>query len=78
MNPMTLMKLKGELAALQTRHPKFTKVVQYLGSQELPAGTVLDVEVKTPDGGSVHANLKLDEADRNLIALLRELGGEKK
>ena len=43
MNPMTLMKLKGELAALQTRHPKFTKFVQYLGSQELPAGTVLDV-----------------------------------
>ena len=38
----------------------------------------LDVEVKTPDGGSVHANLKLDEADRNLIALLRELGSEKK
>lgn len=78
MNPLTLMKLKGELAALQTRHPKFTKFVQYLGSQELPAGTVLDVEVKTPDGGSVHANLKLDEADRNLIALLRELGSEKK
>ena len=42
MNPMTLMKLKGELAALQTRHPKFTKFVQYLGSQEHPSATIID------------------------------------
>ena len=73
MNPMTLMKLKGELQALQGRHPKFTSFIQYLGKQDLPVGTVLSVEVKTPDGGTVHANLKLDEADQKLIQTLREL-----
>ena len=73
MNPMVLMKLKGELEKLTQRHPKFSKFALYLAEQELPVDTVLDVSVKTPEGRTVHANMKLDNEDLQLIKLLKEL-----
>lgn len=73
MNPMVLMKLKTELAALGERHPKFSRFALYLAEQELPEDTVLDVSVKTPAGKTIHGNMKLDAADLKLIKLLKEL-----
>lgn len=73
MNPMLLMKLKGELTALAERHPKFSQFALYLAEQELPVGTVLDVSVKTPAGKTIHGNMKLDEVDLQLIKMLKEL-----
>ena len=73
MNPMLLMKLKGELSALTERHPKFSRFALYLAEQDLPVDTVLEVGVKTPDGRTVHANMKLDAEDLKLIKMLKEL-----
>lgn len=73
MNPMAMMKFKAELENLSQRHPKFSKFVLYLAEQELPVGTVLDVSVKTPEGRTVHANMKLDPEDLELIKMLKEL-----
>ena len=73
MNPMALMKLKGELTALAERHPKFAKFVSYLADQNLPVDTVLEVGIKTPEGKRIHANLKLDAEDLKLIQTLKQL-----
>ena len=73
MNPMMLMKLKGELNAAGQRHPKFAKFVEYLTRQNLPEGTVLEIGVKAPDGQQVHSNLKLDARDLQLIQMLKQL-----
>lgn len=73
MNPMAMMKFKTELEGLIQRHPKFSRFVMYLSEQELPVDTVLDVSVKTPEGRTIHANMKLDEDDLQLIRMLKEL-----
>ena len=73
MNPMALMRLKGELTALTERHPKFAKFAAYLAQQDLPVDTVLDIGVKTPDGKTIHTNLKLDAEDLKLIQTLKQL-----
>lgn len=73
MNPMAMMKFKAELDGLIQRHPKFSKFVMYLAEQELPVDTVLDVSVKTPEGRTIHANMKLDAEDLQLIKMIKEL-----
>ena len=72
MNPIIMMKLKAELDAIAKRHPKFAAFVQYLIDHEIPAGTVLEVTVKLPDGGTVRSNLKLTEEDAQLVRQLKQ------
>ncbi len=73
LNPVELLRLKAQVKTFQADHPKFTAFLRYCAENSLEAGNVLDVTVRTPEGGQTHANLRLSENDAQLLKSLRAL-----
>lgn len=55
-----LGKLKS---GLESRHPKLMEFGRYLMTHNFPAGSVLEITIKTPNGKIVGTSAKLKEAD---------------
>ncbi len=73
LNPVEVLRLKAQLKTFQKEHPKFTAFLRYCAEHSLEPGNVLDVTIRTPDGGQTHANLRLSESDAELLKSLRTL-----
>lgn len=70
MNLGTLMQLKEEMMAFQTRHPKFPLFLKAVHGKALTEGTIIDIKVTAPDGQELTSNLKLTAEDLELIKCL--------
>lgn len=73
MNPAALFRLKADVKAFETAHPKFTAFLRYAAEHSLREGNVLEVTVRQPDGKEVHSNLRLSENDVRMLGDLLEM-----
>lgn len=77
MNPADTFKILAELNRFKADHPKAVAFVQSLTREGLQEGTVVEMKMTAPDGTEKICNLRVNEKDIALVALLRELGTAK-
>ena len=70
MNPAKLFKIKNSWDTFSKNHPKFVKYLDAVRQDALKEGTVITINVTTAEGRTLESNIKLTQAD---IELLREL-----
>lgn len=76
-NPMQLMKLKGELEGFNARHPKFRRFFTDVASKT-DTGDVFEISLTKPDGTKMRTNIRIAKEDKDLFEnLLGALGGKK-
>lgn len=76
-NPMMLMKLKGELEGFNSRHPKFKRFFGDVASKT-EAGEVFEISLTKNDGTKIRTNIRISPEDKALFEnLIGSLGGKK-
>ena len=69
-----IMKIKGAWEKFSAAHPRFVMFLKTTKEKGFPAGTVFEVSVTYPDGEKLATNLKVTEADLDLINTVSKLG----
>lgn len=72
MNPMALFHLKSAWDKFCKRHPKFPRFLKAVSRQGITEGTILKIDVITPEGTSFHSNLKMQKEDLELLEQLKQ------
>ena len=67
-NPMKLLELKNLWSAFTRRHPKFP---QFISAVQQAEGTVIEVQITTPDGRTFTSNLKVQPEDIEAVKSLQ-------
>ena len=66
-NPLKLMQLKSAWDQFSANHPKFAAFLQHITKEGFHEGTIIDITITTPDGRTISSNLKITDADIELI-----------
>jgi len=72
-NPAKLLKLKGAWDIFAQNHPKFPKFMKAIHQNDMQEGTIIEINVTSPDGKILSSNIKLKESDVTLFGELSEL-----
>ncbi len=73
MNITHLMKFQSMWNAFTARHPKFPLFLKAVGSQGITEGTLIEIQIKRPDGKEFTTNLKVAKEDMELFQTLQEM-----
>lgn len=73
LNPMKLLKIKGDMEQFAKNHPKFTAFLNAVVQSGVEEGTMLEIKVTKPDGRVIESNLKLKESDLEMLKGLKDL-----
>lgn len=73
MNIAHLMKFQSMWKNFTARHPKFPLFLQAVGSQGITEGTVIEIQIKRPDGKEFATNIKVAKEDMELFQTLQEM-----
>lgn len=71
-NPLKLMQLKNAWQSFAMRHPKFPLFWKTVYRQGLVDGTVLEFKVTTPEGKVLTSNMKVSQADLDLLKQIQD------
>ena len=72
-NPMKLLELKNLWSAFTKRHPKFPQFMTAVQQHGIQAGSIIEVQINTPDGKNFTTNLKVSEEDIQAIRSLQDM-----
>ena len=79
MNPLDMMKFSGLWSTFTANHPKFPKFIA-AASRNLLAhagvlaeGSVIAMQITTPDGETLETNLKITASDLELVQQLKKM-----
>lgn len=72
-NPMQLMQLKKAWDAFTSRHPKFPLFLNAVSQSGITEGTVIEIQIKRPDGKEFASNLKISKEDMELFDNLKNM-----
>lgn len=75
-NPMALMQMKQKVEEFNSRHPKLGMFFRDAGGR-VDTGAVLELSVTSPDGEKIRTNFRVCEEDKELLAMLQALIGNK-
>lgn len=70
MNPLKLMKLRHFKQTFEKNHPRFFPFLKVVSKNALQEGTLVNIQITTPNGKTYKSNLKLIAND---IEMLKEL-----
>nr|WP_294665119.1 hypothetical protein [uncultured Blautia sp.] len=70
-NPMKLLEIRNMWSAFTRRHPKFPAFLSAVQQTGIPEGTVIEVQITTPDGRSFTSNLKVQAEDIEAVKSLQ-------
>ena len=70
---MDILKFKGLWDDFTRRHPKFPLFLNALAQNGITEGTILEINVKRPDGKEISSNLKITKEDMELFQKLRDM-----
>lgn len=73
MNPKQLLQIAGLWKKFCANHPRFPRFLQAVAKEGIGEDTIISVEVKTPDGKTYNANIKLLASDMELIDTLKQI-----
>ena len=70
-NPMKLLELKNLWSAFTKRHPKFPQFLSAVQQAGIPAGTIIEVQITSPDGKTFTSNMKVTSEDIDAVKSLQ-------
>ena len=70
---MDILKFKGMWDEFTRRHPKFPLFLNAVTQNGITEGTVIEIQIKKPDGTELASNLKISKEDMELFQKLREM-----
>lgn len=73
MNPMQLLQIVNIWKKFCANHPRFPMFLQAVGKEGLTEDSVISIEVKTPEGKTYNANVKLLASDMELIDAIKQI-----
>ena len=73
LNPMALLKMKDRLSVFNQEHPRVRPFFHKIKEEGLPAGSILELKVKLPDGKEQVTNIRLTENDLETIRMISRL-----
>ena len=74
MNPADTFKMLAELNRFKSDHPKAVAFATSLARDGLHEGTVIEMKVTSPGGEEKLCNIRINEKDVAMVAMLKELG----
>lgn len=66
-NPAKLLKLKKSWETFTYNHPKFPMFLKAVQRKGLEDGTVMEINITSPQGDKMTTNIKLNSIDIDLI-----------
>ena len=69
-----LQKLKSSMDRFRNNHPKFPLFLKAVVGNALEEGTLVEINVTTPEGKNYCTNLKLKQEDLEFFQTLSEMG----
>lgn len=73
MDPTQIFKLMGAWQQFTSKHPKFPKFLQAVSNEGIKEGTVIEIDVTTPDGKNYCTNLKITQSDLELLEQIKKM-----
>ncbi len=73
MNPLQLMQFKKYWDEFTARHPKFPLFLNAVASHGITEGSVIEIQIKRPDGKEFSTNLKVAKEDMDLFQTLKQV-----
>ena len=70
-NPMKLLELKNLWNAFTKRHPKFPQFLSAVQQAGIPVGTLIEVQIPSPDGKTFTSNMKVTSEDIDAVKSLQ-------
>ena len=71
-----LQKLKSSMDRFRNNHPKFPLFLKAVVGNALEEGTLVEINVTTPEGKNYCTNLKLKQEDLEFFQTLSEMGSQ--
>lgn len=68
-----LQQLRSGMDRFRTNHPKFPMFLKAISQDALREGTVIEINVTTPEGKTYCSNVKLTPDDMELIDALKKM-----
>ena len=73
MNLKNLMQFRKMWADFTSRHPKFPMFLNAVSQYGIEEGTIIEVQIKRPDGKEFTTNLKIAREDLELFQALKNM-----
>ena len=70
-NPMKLLELKNLWNAFTKRHPKFPQFLSAVQQAGIQEGTIIEVQITSPDGKTFTSNMKVTSEDIDAVKSLQ-------
>ena len=70
MDPMALLQMKGRLDIFRQEHPKVFPFFSAVHANALQVGTVMELQVTTPEGKVLTSNIRLTDNDLETLGML--------
>lgn len=72
-NPASIFQMMNLWNRFKQNHPKFPKFMTAVYQNGIKEGSIIEINVTTPDGQSLNSNLKISAEDMKLIEELKAL-----
>ena len=72
-NPLKMMQFKNAWDGFTQRHPKFAQCMAAVQQHGIQAGSIIEVQINTPDGKNFTTNLKVSEEDIQALRSLQDM-----
>lgn len=72
-NPMQLLQYKNLLDGFTRRHPKFPQFFSAVRQHGISEGTIIEVQITTPEGKNFTSNIRITAEDMEAIQQLKNL-----
>lgn len=76
-NPASIMKIMSLKNKFNDAHPKFSAFLQHIFTIGVTEGTVIEITVTKPGEEPVTSNLKVTQADLELLQEIKELASSR-
>ncbi|MCR5602514.1 MAG: hypothetical protein K6G27_02290 [Lachnospiraceae bacterium] len=73
MNPQNMMQFMGALNTFRTNHPKFAEFISRFVKSGIPEGSVIEITITRPGEDPVTTNMKVQQADLELMQALKNM-----
>ncbi len=72
-NPASVFQMMNLWNKFKQNHPKFPQFMMAVHQNGIREGSIIEINVTTPDGQSLNSNLKISADDMKLIEELKSL-----
>lgn len=73
MNPMHLLQMQGMWTEFTSRHPKLPSFFTAVSQNGMNEGTIIEMQITTPEGKQFASNLKLTKEDIELFQKMKNM-----